>query len=340
MTTKDAASTEVAGASIDEFLGPREWRFFGEGFKRARHRMSAVRITIGADGSGQIESRASVAYPADWSRKGDVDQRPHLSTIDVIVIGAQLGEMYLAHTRRLDREQRRRMAVRRIRVKAGRRPVEDDLSGFPATAHVSGPLARCRNGHDLLTTTVECTVATMRVQLEICHEAGRPDPGPGSYGSPQVLLGDAGSRLFGAGYKVRRQLVENVDVDPTAQTARAVVRVLLDAGATAPDEGLEGEHRASATVIDCFVAGLQLGQVLLYELDGVPRARSNTLWMRRTVLECAAPRPALENPTPVIAFLDDVRLLKNSKAETWRSADIVAELNGISMRCSVVHLLS
>ncbi|MEV5754662.1 AvrD family protein [Actinoallomurus sp. NPDC052308] len=340
MATKDAVPQELFGTSVDEFLGPRQWRFFGEGFKRSRHRMSTIRITTGPDGSGQVESRASVAYPADWSRKGDVDQRPHLSTIDVIVIGAQLAEMYLVHTRRLDREQRRRMAVRRIKVKAGRRPVEEDLSGFAATAHVSGPLAQCRNSHDLLTTSVECTVATMQIQFDICHEAGRPYPGPGSYESPQVLLGDAGARLFGAGYKVRRQLVDNVDVDLTAQTARAVVRVLLDPGATAPNQGLEGERPASATVIDCFVAGLQLGQVLLYELDGVPRARSNTLWMRRTVLECAVPRPALEGPTPVIAFLDNTRLLKNSKAETWRSADIVAELHGIGMRCSVVHLLS
>lgn len=334
MTSTDLVASNLFLASIDEFLGPREHRFFGEGYKRAQHRMSAIRITTGDDGEGLVESRVSVAYPPDWSRKGGHDQRPHLSTVDVIVIGARLGEMYLAHARGLDAVRRSRSALRSVRVRAGTKPVENDLTDLVATARIT------ESPGDLTTTTVECAVETMRVRLEIWHEAGDPVREPGSYDSPEELLGDPSARLFGTGYQARRQLLENVEAEMNEPAARASVRVLHDPALPSLEEGLGVERRGSASAIDCFVVGLQLGQVLLYALDDVPRARSDTLWMRRTVLECDVPRPALGDPAPAVAVLENARLLGNGRGEVWRSADIVAEFHGIRMRCSVAHRLS
>ncbi|HEU5160772.1 MAG TPA: AvrD family protein [Streptosporangiaceae bacterium] len=373
-TDKTAEAAEKATyssiSSIDDVLGPGEERFFGAGFKRAEHSLTAVQIT-GADGVdrlGSVAARAAVGYPADWSRKAGIDQRPHLSTIDVIVIGAQLSEMLLAHAYGVDRARRRRMVLRRIHVKAGTRPVEDDLSDFPAAARVIGtrPVRAAADtantaadtidgaggdaAIDLYTTITECTVGTLRVRLEIRHEMGRTNPAPGFFGSPDELLGDARLRLFGAGYKAGRQLIENIDVDSAGHAARACVRMLAtrrptgradpgDGLAAAPGEGLEATHRAAASPIDGFVIGLQLGQLLLYELDRVPRARSNTLWMRETVIDLDLRRRPLPALAPTTAVLDQPRLLENSKGEKWRCADIVGEFQGIRLRCSVAHRL-
>jgi hypothetical protein len=88
-------------------------------------------------------------------------------------------------------------------------------------------------------------------------------------------------------------------------------------------------------MIDCFVTALQLGQVLLYELDGVSRAESSTLWMRKTVLELVTAKP-VTGPIPAHVVLEDSTLL-NSRTGIWRSADIVTEFHGIRLRCSVAH---
>lgn len=96
-------------ASIDEELGPRETRFFGEGFKRVAHALRKIAVDPGC---GRIEAEAGLHLPADWSRKGTRAQPPHLSTIDVMLFSAQLAGLYLAHTRVLGAQDP--FAVRRF----------------------------------------------------------------------------------------------------------------------------------------------------------------------------------------------------------------------------------
>jgi hypothetical protein len=335
------AAQKISYTSVDDVLGPGEHRFFGTGYKRAEHRLTAIRISGGA-GPGKVEAHAAVGYPADWSRKDGVDQRPHLSTVDAIVIGAQLSEMYLVHAYGVSREQARRMALRRLRVKAGTRPVEDELAGFPVTARAVSTRPVAAAG--LFTTIIDCVLGTLRVRLEIRHETrrgvDRANETPGRFGSPEELLGDGRRRLFGEGYKAARQLIEDVTADFAEHSALASVRILPMGRANPVDEGLEARHRASASPIDCFVAGLQLGQVLLYGLDGIPRARSSTLWMRETVIELDVRRRPAAGPAIATAALDRLRLLENGGAETWRCADIVSGFHGIRFRCSVAHRLA
>src|SRR5690606_23714126 len=74
---------------------------------------------------------------------------------------------------------------------------------------------------------------------------------------------------------------------------------------------------------------------LLYSLDGVARADSNTLWMRRTVI-----RPAPETPADgrFEVRLREPRLLLGAQGG-WRSAEIVTDHAGLRLSCSVAHLL-
>lgn len=90
-------------------------------------------------------------------------------------------------------------------------------------------------------------------------------------------------------------------------------------------------------MIDAFVTALQLAQVMLYDLDGMRRQDSNTLWMRQTTLTASRPdRPA--EGIAVTTRLDDPGLLRMGGG-TWRTLDVVAELGGIQVRSAVAHRL-
>ncbi|MEV5387740.1 AvrD family protein [Streptomyces sp. NPDC052721] len=338
MPVSGSISPKLFHRSVDDVLGPRERRFFGEGFKRAEHRVWHVSVAPGPDQTARADARVSVRYPPDWSRKGDADQRPHLSTVDVLVIGAQLSEVHLAHVLGLSPDQRARAVLQRVRIKAGTSPVEEDLADFAATAQLvaTGPSGQAAG---LFVSTVECVVGTLRMRCEIRHEAGVPNQAPGSYASLRDLLGDPRPRLFGEGFTARRQFVEDVVVDPRTREAAAAVRVTTRQDVPSPAAGLEGAHHDRASAIDAFVIGLQLGQVLLYALDDVPRARSNTLWMRETVLQLDPLRAPLPATSTVTTRLERCKRLETSKGEVWRSADIVGEFLGVRLCCSVAHLL-
>ncbi|MFI6930369.1 AvrD family protein [Streptomyces sp. NPDC050287] len=322
-------------ADVSDYLGAPELRFFGEGYKRARHRLTAFHIPE-ADGAAaeapRLGATAQVTYPSDWSRKGDVDQRPHLSTVDVLLLGAQLTEALLASHLGLTERELATVWLARVRIKAGSRPVEDDLTGFPVTAYVADRLPSPLPGR--ARTAVEAVVGTLRIRLEADH----PDVRPGERSPVEPSVRDGG---YGDAHRLGGQRVESMQVRPGTQVATADVR--LTGGPDGALAGMEGEHQPSVHLVDAFVTALQVGQVLLYELDRVPRSASDTLWMRGTLLEAATPqRPrtaADGGPLPLRAELRDAVLLNNRHGETWRRADIAAHLADITVVCSVAHRL-
>jgi hypothetical protein len=322
-------------ADVSDYLGAPERRFFGEGYKRARHRLTDFHIPE-ADGAAaevpRLGATAQVTYPADWSRKGDVDQRPHLSTVDVLLLGAQLTEALLTGLLGLTGPEMATVWLARVRIKAGSRPVEDDLSGFPVTAYVADRLPSPQPGR--ARTAVQATVGTLSIRLEADH----PDVHPTK--SVEATASAPSTGVYGDAYRLGGQRIENVLVRPGNNSATADIRLT---GLETDTSGLEGELQPSVRLVDAFVAALQVGQVLLYELDQVPRAASDTLWMRSTLLEAATPhRPRTASdggPLPLRAELRDAVRLTNRHGETWRRADIAAHLADISVVCSVAHRL-
>ncbi|CNJ84205.1 Pseudomonas avirulence D protein (AvrD) [Yersinia aldovae] len=85
-----------------------------------------------------------------------------------------------------------------------------------------------------------------------------------------------------------------------------------------------------------FVASLQLGQVLLYQLDNIPRSESNTLWMRKTIIEANSSLSDFNISQPVYTALEKCRELTYNN-ETWRCADICSVLGNTKITCSVTH---
>ncbi|WP_086662132.1 AvrD family protein [Lentzea kentuckyensis] len=313
-------------ATVEEYLGDRETRFFGEGYKRATYRLSGIESADG-EGGPVVSATAAVGYPADWSRKGTIDQLPHLSTIDVLLLGVQLAEIWLARHAGLGEQARRSAWIREAHIKAGSSPVEEELTGFAVTAARSRVAEQAEPGR--VVSTLDCQVGSLRLRVDVDHVAAGPD------GSDE--LGDQDRRPYGDGHKARLQRLRDVVV--AADRLSATARVELPATPALPGVGVEGDFQPSVSLVDAFVVALQLGQVLLYELDGVTRADSNTLWMRSTRWQAESPVRPDAGTHPVVVELRDAALLHNRKGETWRRADIVSELGGVTVVCSVAHQL-
>lgn len=325
------SSARTVPASVDDWLGPAEQRFFGRGFRRVSYDMGEAHLVRASDGAVRARSSVGVRYPADWSKKAaGTDLRPHFSTVDGIVVAAQLAEACLGG-RGADL---RDAWLRRVRLTAGSSP-QEELTALPAEATVrrAGPVS---GDSTRVLSTVDCAIGTMRVRCEVEHSPAGPVDEERASSGLDALLGPAADRYFGAGFTTRGQYVRAVEVDREELRADATLTVVHESGPV-PVAGIEGAYQPSVSLIDAFVTALQLAQIMLYDLDGMRRQDSDTLWMRQTTLTATRPdRPAAD--IPVRTRLAGPGLLRMS-GDTWRTLDIVAELAGIQVRSAVAHRL-
>ena len=250
-----------------------------------------------------------------------LEQHPSLTT-QLQRDRARLSRLLLAAVPGLDEGARGAAWLRRVEIKASAAPVEEGLDALPVTAELRSTTPDGRRA----ASVVGATVGPMKVRCEWVHRR------PGAAGARHELaelVAAMDDGPYGLALHDQRQAIEQVDVAVAQSRARALVSVLpLDDHSPAP----------VVSMVDAFVVSLQLGQVLLYELDGVERARSNTLWMRSTTLTCDGPHRATDAPFQATASLADPRLL-TARGGTWRAASITGESLGMRTHCAVAHQL-
>lgn len=330
-------ATQLSLSSIDDYLGPGETRFFSRGYRRTDALVDDVVITPTDDAERDVQATVTVEYPSDWSKKkSGVDLPPHLSTVDMLVLGTQLSEAYLAHTYGLAEPTRRNMWLRRVTLKAGSTP-QEELAGMPAQVTCRETEA-VPDSPDRFLSVLDCSVGVMQARCEIEHPIIQRVATAGSYGSIEDILGAAAPRYYGEGFKFRRQLIEDVQVDMDQLRAGAAVQIEPTQQGHPAGEGIEGAYQPSVSLVDCFVVNLQMAQVLMYEMDSLTRENSNTLWMIQTILEAEHPdRPPVAPMEARTAIAAKHRL--KLRGGTWRNADIEGELGGVTMRASFAHAL-
>ena len=322
--------------SIDEYLGPADTRFFGCGYRRADHQVADIHITPSGERPA-TRAQVTVSYPADWSTKATrTDLRPHLSTVDVLVLGVQLSEAHLSHTFGLKVDQRRAMRLRKVTIRAGGAP-QEELSALPASAVLISSSADPAAAGGFV-SVLDCSVGAMRARCEIEHPVAAEVISQRACASLDPLLGPAATRYFGDGFRSRSQHITDVSADIAALRARAIVHLATAPGAPAPWGGIEGRYQPQLSVIDSFVANLQLVQILLYEMDAVARQDSNTLWMVKTVLQATDLTRPWKQPAQAEVAITGKHLVQ-LRGGTWRNVDITAACGGVSLRCSFAHEL-
>jgi hypothetical protein len=336
MSTASFTTSVLRLDDVSDYLGAPERRFFGEGYKRARHTLTDVLMTAAEDtaqAGPQISARARVSYPDDWSRKGEVDQKAHLSTVDVLLLAAQLAEALLVDHLGLSAGQMRSVWLADVRIQAGRTPLEDGLEDFPVHARIVE--ARQSATAERAQTVVAATVGPLRARLVADH----PDLPRTCPAARRELTDWPAEGVYGDAYRLSAQRIAEVVVHPDTVSATAAVHLAdLPAALT----GLEGATQPAVGLVDAFVVALQIGQVLLYELDGIDRADSDTLWMRSTHISATTPhRPRTaggEEPLPLRVELRDAATAQ-LRGDLWRRADIASHLADITVICSVAHRL-
>lgn len=308
MTTPPITTGTVP--SVDIFLGPAQKRFFGHGYRRIRYQLDAPADTSSPGTALQL--RASIHCPAQWSTKADGDQRPHLSTIDALLLGQWATEIAAVTALGLAPAAIETWAIESVTIHAGKTPIED-LTDIAVTAIASG-------GDDQSSTS-QITVGNMRLTFQLRQHVPHP------HGRAPQAGGEPGE-------------LTNVAIDTVTHSSRAT----LTSGTPVdliPESRLGRSHTlvGGPSLVDAFVATLQLGQVLLYELDHMSRADSNTLWMRQTTLTVDAPTSFSTNESHDVAVhLDRIQRLELGGAH-WRTADVVGAVAGMTVRCAVAHQL-
>lgn len=323
---------------IDDFLGPAAGRFFGAGYKRVAQRITD--LCWDADpalGAGlQAVGHAAVTYPDDWSRKrGAARLAPHLSSVDALAVSARLVEALLLHGHGLEPGQVSRAWLRRYVMTSSARPQLDlDAVELRASTMESGRSALTPGWHS---TRFDCRVGAIRVRCEVEHEPGSavvPKPVPGAALAPPVAPYHAG------GYRDRSYRITDVAVDPTDRCASASVRI--DPAAPEAAGGgvaeLAAAHQPSVTMLDALIVFAQLAQALLYELDSLSRADTNTLWMRKIDMWRDGPRQPLDPPLPCVTHIDRSNIVTLGGAR-WRASNMAGEFGGIRVRYALGHEL-
>jgi hypothetical protein len=325
--------------SLDACLGPGSARFFGSGYKRVGQALCDLECHGSMAPGAGVRALGSLSYPPDWSRKAaGRELRPHLSSIDALVLAVSLAEAHLAAAGRLDEDQLRRAWLCRVQVRAGARPHEQ-LDGFPVTARLlrSWPNGRADTP---VSSEYDCRIGALRVRCTLAHEpAERPATRPARYPTLDDVLGPAAGRLYGDGYKAHQLQAAEVRVELAEQLVRA--RQSVSPGPAQPEvsRGAEAAYAPSVSVIDGIVGIAQLAQALLYALDAVPRERSNTLWMRRFVVAADTPSRPCDKPFATAAAVTRNRVVALG-GDSWRAIELrtddFARMRG---SCSLAHRL-
>lgn len=313
-------------ADIDDYLGPGDSRFFGSGYRRAEYQLGPVRNEDDA-----LRSNVAISYPSNWStKKAGTDLRPHLSTVDTMILGAEFTERLLATVLGLSSDQRAAATVRKIVIQAGTQP-EESLDCVQVEAQIAKS-SQSDNGSTETTTRVQ--IGQMRTRLVVSHEANAGSPAPqGESADIGRALAPAQSRYWGSGFRFGRQTISPVHADIGKLTASGGLSI-----APLPESiasGLGGRPEGP-TPVDAFVTVLQLAQVLLYEMDNIPRADSNTLWMQQAILEVddnAAP----ENREARVEITDS-RLIELPDGR-WRNVNFTGSAGRFGLRCVFAHRL-
>jgi hypothetical protein len=324
--------------TTEDILGPPEQRYFGRGFQRVSHRITDVGIHPLLT-NGTVNATAAVDYPIDWSTKpGGHPARPHLSTVDMLIIGLQLTEAYLTHAHRLDPAARRGIWTRAFKMRAGA-TAQEHLDHVAAHGR-RGPVRLGPAGTREVVSDFDFRIGGIRLSVEAEHNAGTPTVNPGTWDEVDQLLGDADRRHYGRGYTTRRQNIGAITVDPTGSLATGQVQVEEDPFVDGLlREGMAAAYEPTLSLVDATVCVAQLAQILAYSLEGVDRGRTGTFWMRQYRMRFDTPTTSITEPL-TMTFRVVRRQRIDRTGASWRLYDLAGDIGGNPVSTSIAFTVS
>ncbi|MEU2252775.1 AvrD family protein [Nocardia xishanensis] len=325
----------VSFSSYDEPLGPRSDRYFGEGYKKVSPELTDLQIRRSTQVGTKYSGTARLSYPAAWSTKKHRELVPHVSSVDTVMLAASLCDAAITHARDLGPAESSRMWVRQAAVRAGAAPHED-LDNIPVEAEITTVTA---DDAEELETAFKFRVGNLTGTLTMVHPVGSGTldlPGVDHVAQLSDIYGPA-PHYYLNGVKDHTLTATDLTVDESASRINSKQRV--NAGVEGGYVGAESAYWDSVSPIDAIVGAAQLSQILLYQMDGLDRSSSNTLWMRKLEFVTEGPRRPSSEP-----FDGTVEIRRTSTidrgGQRWRSADLlIKEFQGVTGFCLLAHQL-
>jgi hypothetical protein len=106
----------------EDALGCPDERYFSNGFRNTRHDIHDILVD---PTGGEITAKVSLGYRGDWSKKGGKLCKPHLTSIDSILIGGQLAQILMYSQDGITRKESNNLWLRSLELKPGCKPLED-----------------------------------------------------------------------------------------------------------------------------------------------------------------------------------------------------------------------
>ncbi|WP_019932779.1 AvrD family protein [Nocardia sp. BMG111209] len=330
-------------SSYDEPLGPRAGRYFGDGYQKVEQELSGLQLQRSNQPGARHSGTGRLRYPADWSRKRGGELVPHVSSVDTLTLAAAMCDAALTHTRDLGPDEAAHSWVRHATVRAGAAPHED-LDNIPVEIEVTSvsedeDATGGRSDRTDSETTFKFRVGALTGTLTFAHVQGS-----GPVDLPGVDHADSLAAIFGPqphhflhGLKRHSLSATDLVIDEAATRITGRQQITLDGDRRY--SGAESAHPDSSSIVDIVVGAAQLSQILLYRLDDLDRARSNTLWMRKLEISASGPDRPTAAPFDGTAEVRRVSIV-NRGGQRWRSADmLIKEFNGMVGSCLLAHQL-
>jgi hypothetical protein len=285
---------------IDEFLGDKKTRYFGSGYINSTHEIDNFSTSSDSIEKLIFFCTGKVLLPRVWSIKGENEQKPHLSTIDIIELSMLTFNKFIHE---IDNKITcAKKLIHKLHITAGKVPIESDFDQI----EITGDLKRFSRDLNILNLNISNMSIQIYYQSDI-SEIKRDDYN--SYIKTPLEITDV-----------------MINVDELKATALVNNKRILK------------EHIEPWSISCLFAAGLQLGQILLYRLDLIDRENSNTLWMKRTEIQFLSSTPNIDVSHPIFTRLENVKRYEKQDGD-WRRADICSFIGNTKIICSVTHKL-
>lgn len=249
---------------IDELLGNYEKRYFGAGHKRTVYYMNRF---LQKEGERTYSSAEIENSNGTWSEKAGIEQKPHLSTIDGIVLAVMFAERYMQEY--LGESEIEKLFLASFEIKAGISPIEN-LKDIRLSMKVP-EVSDCGS-------TFQIEILGMRIKISFQKREEND-------AKVRKQNGEAGKNYFSEHLKYVKHDIRDIVFDGDNISCNVVRELERSVNFC----GVESAFADSLSILEWLVIFSQMGQVLAYHIDSVDRKVTETLWMKWVKAEMKEP---------------------------------------------------
>ena len=309
--------SEMETQNIDDLLGASHQRYFGAGYKQVKHNIENIHIN---PSTNNFDALVRIDYPASWSsKKTSKELQPHLSTIDVFVIAAQMCDAFISHCYHCSEGASKQAWLRSLTVKAGKDSVLD-LSNIP----LSGQMVKSLKKEDSLNGFIsefKLSLGGFTLSLEVDHSSldNQYPNGPMEFSNLNELLGGEKATFYGEQYA---NIINHIYLNHIGCTEITGQIHIEKTDAYNPNAGLGAAYSGCHNPLNLMICAAQISQVLVYQIDQLSRENTKNLWMRSIKVYC--PQPLVKGGgLPIKVETKKTRLIQKGE-ESWRMAELKA----------------